>query len=574
MGEVVIRPGTYLMTAGVSVPSNSTLRCSPGVRFKKAADFSSFFISAGASTRVLTTDVKLIGCGTVLDNNGFGHETPFPLFHGGITLAFTRRWTISGFIFDCTTGVSSLAIQTHGTHELTIEDIVTKCGTNTNGRAVIQLQADTKNVVLRNLTTQSSSEDSLAFNSNDWPTQSVTAGDIENVIIENWTDLPSETGTNGGFALRLYPGSWTTWSNGMAIYLGDSVVSSGKIYKVVGKSSGTWTERTSTVAPSATLGNDLAGADGIVWRYLCDGTFTTANVRNITVRNCVFSGLHAIQTTVWSDDITNPYARSVYPGTENTAEVTGVVIESCKWSPTAGISNGFLSAVDHFGSIVVRNVDFTVADNDHVVFYPQNNTQLVGNGNLLKFENCKLKQTAGNFIGTQVGGSIKTLSFVDCILEGVHDLTNGSFIWSRGMDCISKLKFSGCTIRGVHELFYSEAGSTCDITVAACDISGHERLYYGAHDNTVTRVRITDTNLGEAVSGYQFLTTSALASVRVWINGVSGGGTIAGDGKTEIVFADVPIETGYVKLVAGSLCRNNTGAWVECDGTTFGAIRN
>ena len=102
-------------------------------------------------------------------------------------------------------------------------------------------------------------DDPIALNAHDYSTSNPQMGWIEDGVIEDCYDLDDEDTT--GFFCRVLAGSWLPWREGMVVQRSDSVVYSGRVYRVVTPPDGrTFVSRT---PPCHEEG--LATYDGIQW---------------------------------------------------------------------------------------------------------------------------------------------------------------------------------------------------------------------------------------------------------------------------------------------------------------------
>lgn len=74
-------------------------------------------------------------------------------------------------------------------------------------------------------------DDPIALNAHDYSTSNPQMGWIEDGVIEDCYDLDDEDTT--GFFCRVLAGSWLPWREGMVVQRSDSVVYSGRVYRVV-----------------------------------------------------------------------------------------------------------------------------------------------------------------------------------------------------------------------------------------------------------------------------------------------------------------------------------------------------
>ena len=470
------------MDAGVSISSNSSFIWSAGVRFHKTANFWAFFYAAGIPSRTVTENVTFQGSWTVLSQNGMNSGAGTPVAGldpqpGYFDVYYTRNWRISGFVFEMQTGIHCFSIHGGACENLTVENVrgigSTDGDVSNDCRATIQLQGGSKYVTFRNVETDTN-DDAIALNASDYPLNVISAGDIEDVTIENLTDHYHGVG-QVGFSVRMISGSWLDWANGNTYKLGDCANNAGKIYTVSGKTSGTF-PKTASAAPTHIAG-DVTGADGITWRFLKVGTFKTANVRNVTVRN-VTCYRNYTPIAVLVDD--NEYVRNVYPGTEGASITDNVLIDSVKWEP--GASGGswalFAAYQGNVGSVIVRRLSRTAITGTNSLFGLYYNSLPV-TVRALTFEDCDVSHSSSVLFRTpgHAGSGVQKLLFDRCKFAGTVGSGNQSTIFVGCTGDVEQYTFRDCRISGFPNLL-SIAGDTTGVTMVldGCTISGCTKI--------------------------------------------------------------------------------------------------
>lgn len=148
-------------------------------------------------------------------------------------------------------------------------------------------------------------DDAIALNGHDYSTSNPELGWIEDGVIENCHDLNQDNTT--GYFCRILAGSWTDWRSGMSVQQSDTVVSSGRLYRVQAGPDGTIF--TSTKRPTHASGQQTL--DGIRWGVVQNEVTYTAGVRNVVFRDITLAKPR-VGFSVHFDN--NRYSRSVYPG--------------------------------------------------------------------------------------------------------------------------------------------------------------------------------------------------------------------------------------------------------------------
>lgn len=489
-GTIYIPAGVYDMAAGVAVPSGAAFRFAAGVTLRKTADFWAFFYAAGIPTRTVTENVTFEGAWTVLSQNGrnSGNGTPVAGLDpqpGYFDVYFTKNWRISGFVFSMLTGAHCFSVHGGACENILVENI--KATGTTDGdvdndcRATIQFQGGSKYITVRNVESDTN-DDAVAFNASDYPLNVISAGDIEDVTVENITDK-YHGARQVGFSVRMISGSWTDWANGNTYKLGDCANNAGKIYTVSGKTSGTF-PLTASTAPTHASG-DATGADGITWRFLKVGTFKTADVRNVTIRNLTCYRNYTPVAVIVDD---NEYVRNAYPGTEGTSISDNILVDSVKWEP--GASGGswalFAAYQGNVGSVIVRRLAHTDITGTNSLFGLYYDTIPV-TVRALTFEDCDVSHSSSVLFRTagHAGSGVQKLLFDRCEFAGTVGSGNQSTIFVGCTGDVEQYTFRDCKISGFPNLL-SIAGDTTGVTMVldGCMISGCTKIANTLGDNS------------------------------------------------------------------------------------------
>lgn len=581
-GTIYIPAGVYDMAAGIAVPSGAAFRFAAGVTLRKTADFWAFFYAAGIPTRTVTENVTFEGAWTVLSQNGrnSGNGTPVSGLDpqpGYFDVYFTKNWRISGFVFSMTTGAHCFSVHGGACENIIVENIkaigTTDGDVDNDCRATIQFQGWSKYITVRNVE-MDTNDDCIAFNASDYPLNVISAGDIEDVTVENITDRYHGAG-QVGFSVRMISGSWTDWANGNTYKLGDCANNAGKIYTVSGKTSGTF-PLTASTAPTHASG-DATGADGITWRFLKVGTFKTANVRNVTIRNLTCYRNYT-PVAVLVDD--NEYVRNVYPGTEGDSITDNVLIDSVKWEP--GASGGswalFAAYQGNVGSVIVRRLARTAITGTNSLFGLYYGTIPV-TVRALTFEDCDVLHSSSVLFRTagHAGSGVQKLLFDRCKFAGTVGSGNNSTIFVGCTGDVEQYTFRDCKISGFPNLL-AIAGDTTGVKMVldGCDISGCTKIANTLGENspfTIYRrnckIDVDDGSLfannGSTTSALSFISAEtqtpyqATAVGTAWV--IYNYATVAGFGTTN------PVAT----LAKPGRYRISSKVQLRYDGASFAA---
>lgn len=544
----VTTPGTYNMNAGIAVPSNCSIVFCAGVTLQKTAGFNAFFRPAGVPTRTVVENVKLLGCATVLKQNGQtgagGDPTGYTHNGGLIEVYFTKNWTVSGFILDVTTGVSTFGIHGGENTGLVIEDIIQRgTSSNPNGRATIQLQAGSRNFTIRNIDA-TIQDDCIALNSSDYAENVLSLGDIENGIIENVKDRYWGA-TQSAHTLRLIQGAWAVWSSGVSTKKGDCCVSGGRQYKVMGMNSGSFPVNT-TVAPAHTSGTAY-GADNIIWRYMGDTTFTDSNVSNIKLRNIACERRGAMIGVIADD---NEYNRDFIPGTEVNGIIDLIEVDGVTF---ADGDNSYLHGVVGFnggnvGRFAIRNASIATTGKTSLVYLSSSRVasllledsnfssmgerwiNTIGSGATVGIEQIIVRRSTltgytANPIGVQStiyclgDGGLKRISFESCKLVNLPNLVGAVGGVSGLVIELRSTTETGCT-----RLFYT-AGANTPATIYrdACTFATDDgSLFYSLYKDTTSRITFCSS---EAPVLYQALAAGTAYQFKGYVEAVTFGTT-------------------------------------------------
>ncbi len=190
-------------------------------------------------------------------------------------------------------------------------------------KAGIQMEGGCENITINNFDI-SSGDDAFAINVCDYPRVQHNTEDSRNITIEN--GISRKRNNQCGFFLRLMTGSWKEWQKGNKYKIGDILNYDGKQYKKINKG-----ELVSLDFPRQLIGDSLY-SDGIVWRYIGEGTNKTSNIYSVYVLDVRLDDGRQIVRTIDADS--NDYGE--YPGTENMSIVDSIYIEHYRLNITRG----------------------------------------------------------------------------------------------------------------------------------------------------------------------------------------------------------------------------------------------
>lgn len=274
-GEVHIDiKGTYEVSETVMLKSNTTIVFGEGVIIKRIPSKSEngyLFVNEGAYTRNLNENINIIGLNLIC--NGVQAEyreiSPklVPGLRGHISFFYVKNVKIDGFkTLDLPNG--NFAVHVCTFENLTVENCVIE-----GDKDGVHLGRG-KNFVIRNCRFKTF-DDPIALNAHDYATSNPQLGWIENGVIENCIEEDDENTT--GFFCRILCGAWVDWYKGMIVRHSDSVVSDGRVYRVLMKPDGS--EYVSESAPCFEKGDEII--DGIHWVMVQEDATYNCGCRNI-----------------------------------------------------------------------------------------------------------------------------------------------------------------------------------------------------------------------------------------------------------------------------------------------------
>lgn len=303
----VMVPGTYDLCGTMLMDSNTRLEFGAGVFLRKSTDAkgqtASFaFMNRGASEGTWNVNVTIKDLN--LSCNGLENRAPHPVFglNGHLAFFHVRNLEIDGFtMMDGTP-------RTYVIHVVGFEDVRISRAHIEGMKDAIHFSSGRK-FVIRDCIFKTY-DDPLAFNAHDYVNYISEYGWIEDGIVENCYDLADPERGTTGFFCRILAGAWRDWESGMEFQRGDTVVSDGRIYRVLGPVDGTIYK--STVQPTFTKGEQTL-SDGITWWMMQDHDV----VYGVGCRNIHFKDIFlqkprqiAFQMHFGKDN----YSRSYYPG--------------------------------------------------------------------------------------------------------------------------------------------------------------------------------------------------------------------------------------------------------------------
>ncbi len=295
----VSRPGTYQLARTVYVGSHTLLRFGHGVFVQKVNEVGAFthvLLNKGAPARRFDEQITIEGLQIVVNGVDVREYEVYGL-HGQLAFFYVRDLRIERFrCLDL--GRLQYAIHVCTFEDIIIDDVVIK------GRKDGVHLGRGKRFTIRNGVFETF-DDAVALNAHDWAVGNPELGWIENGVVEKCWDLHADETT--GFFCRLLGGGWVDWRPDMEVQQGDTVVSSGRLYRVQAEPDGTvYMSRT---RPEHTEGQCVL--DGINWGMVQTDVTYTAGVRNVVFRDIFLEKQRTGFAYVFCH---NRFSRSYYPG--------------------------------------------------------------------------------------------------------------------------------------------------------------------------------------------------------------------------------------------------------------------
>ncbi len=309
-GDIYITsPGVYDVSEQIVVGSNTTLYFGAGVIIRRQPSVTGkngfAFINSGAVTRDYNENIKIIGltleCNGI-ESTGFGVTAQIVGLRAQLAFMCVKHLEICDF--ECKDLLSKdYAIQISlfedvFIHKVHIEGLKDGVHFGPGSKFVVR---DCK---FRTY------DDPIALNAFDYSVSNPNVGWIEDGIVENCYDLNDESTV--GFFCRILGGCWLDWYEGMEVMHSDTVVSNGRVYRVVmNPTDGRFYK--SVTAPCHESG--IAEYDGITWVMAQEGAVYNCGCRNLHFKDIYLQKKRGM-SAFGIDFNRDTYARSYYPGSK------------------------------------------------------------------------------------------------------------------------------------------------------------------------------------------------------------------------------------------------------------------
>ncbi len=305
----VTTPGVYDVSEQIIIGSNTTLFFGPGVVIRRVASTTGkngfAIINGGAFTREYNENIKIIGLNLVcngIESTGFGKTAIIVGLRAQLVFMYVKNLEIRDL--ECKDLLKKdYCIQISMFENATVENV------RIEGLKDGVHFGPGKDFAVRHGRFRTY-DDPIALNAFDYSVSNPNVGWIENGIIEDCYDLADDSTV--GFFCRILGGCWLDWYEGMEVMHSDTVVSNGRVYRVVmNPEDGKFYK--SVTAPCHESG--IAEYDGILWVMAQEGAVYDCGCRNLHFKDIYLQKKRGM-SAFGIDFNRDTYARSYYPGSK------------------------------------------------------------------------------------------------------------------------------------------------------------------------------------------------------------------------------------------------------------------
>ena len=268
-------------------------------------------------------------------------------------------------------------------------------------------------------------DDPIALNANDYSTSNPQMGWIEDGLIEDCYDLDQPETT--GFFCRILAGSWLDWRAGMEVQHSDSVISEGRLYRVVMQPDGAhYISRT-----RPTHADGAMVLDGINWVMVQDDDpIYNCGCRNIHFRDIFLEKHRPVAFAIHFDH--DNWSRSYYPGSEPPVQ-RDLIFENIHFGseiPTLVIANTPVNVI----KIVNSSIENSRIQLKCLPEVPYGKTHVLLSGNTLRGRGAQplLECRSGRTATLNVTGSIVESDDLQPSVIGAVQITSSDIPLSIG----------------------------------------------------------------------------------------------------------------------------------------------
>ena len=336
---VVTQPGVYKIAGTVYVGGNTTLRFGTGVILQKVNEqgkFSHVLLNKGALKKSYDSNIVIEGLNIqVNDVDGHDQWQVYGL-RGQLAFFYVKDLRIERFrCYDL--GKMQYGIQVCTFEDVIVNDVIIK-----GMKDGVHLGRGKRFMISNGVF--DTFDDAIALNAHDYSSGNPELGWIEEGVVSNCHDVAAPTRKVGYFC-RILAGAWVDWKEGMEVQQSDTVVSSGRLYRVQMQPDGKVFK--SMTRPTYTQGT--VELDGIRWGVVQEDVVYAAGVRNVVFRDIFLSEPRTSFSIHFDND---KYSRSYYPGATIPLQ-QGLVFDNVKVLHDA--ETPFLSIATPIDSIVIAN---------------------------------------------------------------------------------------------------------------------------------------------------------------------------------------------------------------------------
>jgi hypothetical protein len=477
--------GTYEINGTLFTKSNTTYNFCTGITVKKftGTGFCQIFENDYAITGIRNSNIKLKGTHTRLMVNG-NESTTTNLIPGAFAqVSFYKADGIEFDGFYC----NDLGISQYFFLGSDVTDMIIKNASVSGTKDGFDFIGLVDGVTMDSVNTKTV-DDGIFFGPSGYPDNTPTIGYVKNITITNWTD--STITSQGGFALRLNAFSWRRWISSSVYQRGDIVTNGGRIYHKmnVGK-------LTASVAPTHTSGT-VTGADNIQWRYVRDGSDSTANCTNVTIKDSKIASSRTFLNLSMAVD--TGYWRGFYPGTYGNAIMDNIVMDNVTFSGNAANARR-IYAKGNVGRLTLKNGTYTAVSGTY--FFQSDKTYSDSRIQKFLIDNCVFNFNAAQSLiystGTGFTFTSDTLAITNSSFTGAGDGSTNGLIGMYGAVDWQKIQLDHSTFTSVERLITHSTTNHNAITASYCTFTTPRYLEANTSTNSVISFTADHCTFGE-----------------------------------------------------------------------------
>lgn len=304
----ILNQGIYNLSKTILLTNNTSLYFASGVYIRRCFNSSNghvltySFMNQGAYTKTWNENINIYGLNIIGNNVGVINSPNknglIVGLRGVVSFFYAKNIIIKDYV------QLDLDANCFGIHICTFENVMIE-NVHIEGQKDAIHFGKGNNFSIRHGIFRTF-DDPIALNAHDYSTSNPQLGWIENGIIEDCVELNLEKKV--GFFCRILGGAWTEWYQGMKVRHSDSVLSNGRLYRVVMNPD--IKQYVSNNQPNHTSG--MKQIDGINWVMVQDDDpILLCGCKNIHFRNIVLKSnrLYAFSFHLDNDQ----YSHSYYP---------------------------------------------------------------------------------------------------------------------------------------------------------------------------------------------------------------------------------------------------------------------